>query len=124
MADQPAPLTPLKGRINHSIAHWCYDGAGWSLDRMIAAAHELGCTSIELVDPPHWPALKNAGLTCAIALNGMEGMPFVKGLNNLGYHDEVIRNTKGMIDVSGASDGVCSQVIAFTGLQGAEGHDR
>ena len=123
MADQHSKPSALKGRINHSIAHWCYDGAGWSLDRMIAAAHELGCTSIELVDPPLWPALKDAGLTCAIALNGMEGMPFVKGLNNLGYHDEVIGKTKAMIDAAGASEGVCTQVIAFTGYKYRDAED-
>ena len=47
----------------------------------------------------------------------MPGAPFVRGLNNLAYHDEVIGNTKKMIDSCGASDGLCRQVIAFTGYK-------
>ena len=46
MADQPHPPAKLKGRINHSIAYWCYGGEGWSPDRTIRAAHELGGTRI------------------------------------------------------------------------------
>ncbi|MHC5025492.1 MAG: TIM barrel protein [Planctomycetota bacterium] len=101
--------------IKQSIALWCFETAGWSLARTIEAAKSLGCPSVELVDPSDWGLLRDAGLSCAIALNGMEGAPFVKGLNNLDFHDEVITNTSRMIDACGASDGLCTQVIAFTG---------
>jgi sugar phosphate isomerase/epimerase len=120
----PSPhAPPLKGRINHSIAHWCLETVGWSLAQMIDAAHELGVKSIELVDPADWPALKAANLTCAIALNGMEGPPFVKGLNNLAYHEEVIGNTRSIIDACAQSEGVCTQVLAFTGYKYRDAED-
>ena len=113
----------MSGRIKQSLAHWCLDTAGWDLDRMIEVAKALGCPSVELVDPADWGRLKDAGLVCAIALNNMPGAPFVKGLNNLACHDEVIGNTTRMIDACGASAGVCSQVIAFTGYKWRDPED-
>jgi hydroxypyruvate isomerase len=112
-ADEPP--TARRGRIRQSLASWCLATVGWSVDEMIAAARALGCPSVELVDPPDWPKLEAAGLTCAIALNGMPGAPFIKGLNNRAYRDEVVGRTKGMIDACAGSNGICRQVIAFTG---------
>ncbi len=109
--------TTLRGNISQSVAHWCFDAVGWTVADTVRAAVALGCKSVELVDPPDWPLLKTNGLTCAIALNGMTGAPFLKGLNNLTYHDEVIGNTKNMIDACAASNGLCQQVIAFTGYK-------
>ena len=107
----------LRGNISQSVAHWCFDAVGWTVADTVRAAVALGCKSVELVDPPDWPLLKEKGLKCAIALNGMSGAPFLKGLNNLTYHDEVIGNTKKMIDACAASNGLCKQVIAFTGYK-------
>jgi hydroxypyruvate isomerase len=109
---------PLRrGNIHQSIAFWCFQTAGWSVDDTVLAAKKLGCTSVELVDPVDWPMLQKNGLTCAIALNNMPGAPFIRGLNNRTYHDEVIGNTKRMIDSCAESNGVCRQVIAFTGYE-------
>ena len=107
----------LRGNIAQSVAHWCFDAVGWTVADTVRAAVALGCKSVELVDPPDWQLLKSNGLKCAIALNGMSGAPFLKGLNNLTYHDEVIGNTKKMIDSCAASNGLCKQVIAFTGYK-------
>ncbi len=107
----------LRGNISQSVAHWCFDAVGWTVADTVRAAVTLGCKSVELVDPPDWPLLKTNDLLCAIALNGMPGAPFVKGLNNLTYHDEVIGRTKTMIDACAASNGLCEQVIAFTGYK-------
>ena len=109
--------TTLRGNISQSVAYWCFDAVGWTVADTVRAAVALGCKSVELVDPPDWPLLKANGLTCAIALNGRPGAPFVKGLNNLTYHDEVIGRTKKMIDACVASNGLCKQVIAFTGYK-------
>ena len=107
----------LRGNISQSVAHWCFDTVGWTVADTVRAAVALGCKSVELVDPPDWPLLKENGLTCAIALNGMTVAPFIRGLNNLTYHDEVIGNTRTMIDACAASHGLCKQVIAFTGYK-------
>ena len=45
-------------------------------------AKELGCLSVEVVDPADWPVLQKHGLVCALAPNGIPGFPFVKGFNN------------------------------------------
>ncbi len=107
----------LRGNISQSVAHWCFDAVGWTVADTVQAAVAFGCKSVELVDPPDWPLLKTNGLTCASALNGMPGPPFLKGLNNLTYHDEVIGRSKKMIDACAASNGLCQQVIAFTGYK-------
>src|SRR5262245_54894740 len=82
----------VHGRIKQSIVFWCFNTAGekWDIEKTCQVARDLGCVSVEIVEPMHWPVLKKFGLTCAIAPNGMPGAPFVKGFNNPRYHDEVI----------------------------------
>jgi sugar phosphate isomerase/epimerase len=56
-----------------------------------------------------------------MASNGMPGAPFMKGLNNPVYHDEVIERTKKVID--GCSDAGFPSVIAFTGYKWRDAED-
>lgn len=58
------------GRIKQSLVHWCYRPAWPDIDELCKVAVRLGCRSIELIDPEHWPTLKKYGLTCAIAQGG------------------------------------------------------
>jgi sugar phosphate isomerase/epimerase len=111
------------GRIKQSIVFWCFNVAGdkWDTERTCQVAKQLGLTSIELLDPEHWPTLKKHGLTCAIAPNGMPGAPFMRGFNNPKYRDEVISSTTKMIDAC-AEAGVPS-VIAFTGYKWRDADD-
>jgi hydroxypyruvate isomerase len=62
-----------------------------------------------------WGVLKKHGLTCAMAPNGMPGAPFVKGLNNPRYHEEVISRARKVIDACAAAR--FPNVIAFTGYK-------
>ncbi len=112
-----------KGRIQQSIVHWCFSVAGekWDVERTSQVAKQLGCKSVELVGPDAWPTLKKYGLTCAIAPNGMPGAPFVKGLNNPKYHEEVIGRTTKMIDA--AADNGIPSVIAFNGFKYRDAED-
>src|SRR5260370_29990855 len=56
-----------------------------------------------------------------MAPNGMPGAPFVKGLNNPKYHEEVIARAKQSIHAwSGAG---FPSVIAFTGYKGRDAED-
>jgi hydroxypyruvate isomerase len=105
------------GRINQVIASWPFQlfGERWDLDTLCRAARGLGCSGIELVGPEAFPTLRAYGLTCALAVNGMPDPPFVKGLNNLRYHDEVIMRTRRRIEEC-AQAGVPA-VIAFTGFK-------
>lgn len=113
----------LKGRIKQSIVFWCFNAAGekWDAARTCEVAKELGCVSVELIPPEDWSLLKQHGLTCAIASNGMPGAPFMKGFNNPRYHEEVIARTKKTIDDCAAAG--FPSVIAFTGYKWRDADD-
>jgi hydroxypyruvate isomerase len=81
---------------------------------MIQVAKQLGCVSIELLDPKGYPALKAAGLECAIGSIDMSpDPPFAKGFNNPKYRDRVLKATRDAIDACAAHG--FKRVIAFTG---------
>jgi len=109
--------TERKGRIKQVLVSWPYMnfGENWSLDELCQAAVGLGCHGIELVGPDEWPTMKEYGLVCGMATNGMPDPPFEKGLNNPRYRDEVISRTKKRIEECGEA-GV-PNVIAFTGFK-------
>jgi len=54
------------GRIKQSIAYWCVQKY-WSIEKTCQVAKDLGCKSVELVEPKEWPTLKKYGLVCGIA---------------------------------------------------------
>jgi hydroxypyruvate isomerase len=112
-----------KGRIKQSIVFWCFNGFGekWDMAKTCQVARDLGCLSVELMGPEQWGVLKKYGLTCAIAPNGMPGMPFVKGFNNPRYHEEVITRTKKMIDT--CAEAKVPSVIAFSGYKWRDADD-
>ncbi len=97
-------------RIKQSLVNWCYNTHWKNLDEFCEVAVRLGCQSIELIDPEHWPTLKKHGLTCAIA--GSHG--FKTGFNNRNEWDECLTVLKKRIEQC-AEFGVKS-VITFTGM--------
>jgi hydroxypyruvate isomerase len=107
----------VNGRIQQSIVFWCFNVSGekWDIEKTCQVASTLGCKSIEICGPETWPTLKKHGLTCAIAPNGMPGAPFMKGFNNLKYHEEVISTTSKMIEDCSAA--AVPAVIGFTGYK-------
>jgi hydroxypyruvate isomerase len=111
------------GRIKQSIVFWCFNAGGdkWDIETTCKHAKDLGCPSIEIVDPASWDVLKKHGLTCALAPNGMPGAPFMKGFNNPRYHDEVLTRTKKVIDA--CADAKFPAVIAFTGYKWKDADD-
>jgi len=111
------------GRIKQSIAFWCFNltGGKWSIEQTVDAAKKLGVPAIELVDKEHWPLLKKNGLVCAISPNGMPGAFFMKGFNNLAYHEELVAKTKQAIDDTAAAG--FPNVIAFTGFKFRDADD-
>ncbi len=99
-----------EGRINQSIVYWCYE-KHWDMEETCRAARLLGCKSVELVEPVHWPTLRKYGLICA--LHSSHG--FEKGMNNPENHDMCIEKIRESIDA-------CYQygypnVITFTGFR-------
>jgi len=112
-----------KGRVNHSIVYWCFNVGGdkWDVEKQCQVANTLGCKSVELVEPSDFPVLKKHGLVCAIAPCGMPDPPFVKGLNNLKYHEEIIERTKKTMDAVAAAK--FPNVIAFNGYKWRNAED-
>ena len=110
-AAQPSETAVLKGRIKQSLVNWCYEKHFPTVDAFSRAAVQLGCKSIELGDPQHWPTLKKHGLTCAIA--GSHG--FVNGPNDPAHWDECRAILEKRIDQC-AEAGVPS-IITFTGYR-------
>ena len=108
---------PLHGRIKQSIVFWCFNAMGdkWDAEKTCQVAKELGCSSVEIIDPEHWRTLKKHGLVCAIAPNGMPGAPFKKGLNNPDFHEENLTRTRKVIDQ--CADAGFPSVITFTGYK-------
>jgi len=99
-----------KGRIKQSIAYWCYE-KHWSLEQTCRIAKQLGCKSIELVEPKYWPMLKEYGLVCAIANSHW----FDKGMNNPEYHDMCIGKIRDAVDA--CAEYGFPNVITFTGFR-------
>lgn len=105
------------GRIRHSLCFWCFNTSEWAWNLDTAATHavDLGIESVEILAPEQWRRVQEHGLTCAIAANGMPDPPFVRGLNNPRYQQEVIATMKETMDAC-AADGIPS-IIAFNGYR-------
>ena len=100
------------GRLKQSIAYWCFQKY-WAIEKTCKIAQQLGCRSVELVEPRHWPMLKKYGLVCAIAGSHW----FDKGMNNPKYHEMCLGKMRKAIDA--CAEFGFPNVITFTGL--AEG---
>ena len=124
--DEPAHSAPDRGqdgpairngRIRQAIVAWPHMlfGEKWDLAGLCRAARDLGCSALDLLSPAEWPTLDEAGLTCAVAMNGMPNPAYLKGLNNPRYHDEVIGRTRRRIEECAQAE--IPSVIAFTGFK-------
>src|SRR5664279_555106 len=99
----------LKGNIHHSVSRWCYDSI--PLDEFAVACKEMGIESIELLGEKDWPAVKKAGLKCAVGYATDWGIP--KGFNRIENHDKLIADFESMIPKA-ATAGV-PNLICFSG---------
>ena len=111
------------GRIRHSVCFWPFESSewAWDLDTMASHAASLGLQSVELLSPEQWAVVRQHGLTCAIASNGVEGPPFMRGLNNPRYQSMAIETTTAVMDEC-ADQGIPS-VIAFNGYKWNDAED-
>jgi hydroxypyruvate isomerase len=98
-----------KGRIHQSVVGWCFNPMETAV--LAKASAQLGFKSVELVDPKHWPMLKELGLTCAIA--GSHG--FVQGFNHVKHHAMCIQKISERIEQAAAFG--CPNVITFSGMR-------
>ncbi len=96
-AEGPAGSGPkLKGNIHHSVSAWCYGSlfnpgkdqpAKMSFEEFCVECKKMGLESVELLGAAEWPAVKKAGLTCAMC-NGPDSIPY--GWNRVDHHDGLL----------------------------------
>ena len=91
-ADRPK----LKGHIHHSVSAWCYNGlfnagkdkpAPMTFEEFCRECYKMGLESVELLGPNEWPAVKKAGLICAMC-NGPDSISY--GWNRVDHHDVLL----------------------------------
>jgi len=99
-----------KGRIKQSVASWCYE-KHWNLEQMCRIVQQLGCKSVELVEPKDWPTLKKHGLVCALVASHT----FDKGMNNPKYQDMCMEKIRASVDA--CCENGLPNVITFTGFR-------
>lgn len=99
----------LKGRIKQSVVPWCFKPMPET--ELAEHAKRIGLKSVELIDPKHWPMLKELGLTCAIA--GSHG--FAKGFAHREEWPECHKILRERIEQCAAA-GV-ERVITFSGFR-------
>lgn len=98
----------MNGRVNQSIVTWCFEQY-WDVPKQCEIAKELGCKSIELVQPEDYPTLKEHGLICALAHSHW----FDAGMNNLEHQPMCIEKMRAAIDLCAEYE--YPNVITFTG---------
>ena len=125
-ADSP-DRPKLKGRIHHSVSAWCYGSLfnggkdkppKMSFEDFCRECAKLGLESVELLNEDQWPAVKKAGLTCAMC-NGPDSIPY--GWNRVDHHDKLLAKFEvaipkvaaagfpNIITFSGNCNGMCKE---------------
>jgi hydroxypyruvate isomerase len=104
-------MKATKGRVRQSIAYWCFQDH-WAVEKTCQIAKDLGCKSVELVEPKDWPILSKHGLVCALTPSHL----FIEGMNNPQYQPMCIEKMRKAIDDSAAAG--FPNVITFTGSAG------
>jgi hydroxypyruvate isomerase len=96
-------------QLKQSIAYWCFESY-WTLEQTCTIANQLGCKSVELIDPKDWPLLKQHGLVCGLTLSHW----FDQGMNNPKYQSMCIEKMRSAID--SCSEAGFPNVLTFTGF--------
>lgn len=101
------------GRIKQVPANWCFTSASpkpWTLEELLDNTEKLGMPGVELVKPDQWHLLKERGLVNAATPSHM----FIRGMNNLGHHEECLTKLRAAIKASGEAG--FPNVMTFTGF--------
>jgi hydroxypyruvate isomerase len=105
-------------QIKQSFSWWCFDKTGIPPRQLLHAAADIGYQAVELVEPEHWPLIRQYGLTIA-SING--GLSIAQGLNRREHHDYLEQRIRATIEQAAQWD--IPNVIVFSGNR--EGlHDR
>ncbi len=104
-------------KIKQSLAWWCFvDRAGITPEQLLRAAADIGYQGVELVQPEHWPLIKQYGLAIA-SINGH--VPREGGFNRREHHERLERELRAAIAL--AETWSIPVVIVTSGMR--EGQD-
>jgi hydroxypyruvate isomerase len=115
-------MNRLKGNIRHSVSAWCYRGlftdsptvrAPMTFEAYCVACAGLGLESVELLGPADWPAVRKAGLICALC-RGPSSIDY--GWNRVEHHDDLLGYFGPALDEA-ARNGI-PNMVTFSGLRG------
>ncbi len=97
------------GRIKQSVVPWCFNPM--PPEELVRHSAALGLASVELIDPKHWPLIKELGMTIAIA----SSHGFAKGFAHREEWAECQAKLRERIEQCAAA-GV-ERVITFSGFR-------
>jgi hydroxypyruvate isomerase len=112
-AIEEKPGMNLKGRINHSVCRWCYNGI--PLDDFCGACKEMGLAGIDLLSPSEFATAQKHGLICCMVSNpsidGLGGIP--RAWNRVEHHDKLVQAYEQSIKKTAAAG--FQRLICFSG---------
>ena len=77
------------GAVKQSVCRWCYGKL--TVEQLAAGAKRIGLKSVELLEPEEWPAVKAAGLTCAMVnAPGDPSIRLTSGFNHVENHARLV----------------------------------
>jgi len=109
LAADSEPYKIKNGRVRQSVVQWCF--SPMQPETLAGHAADLGLSSVELVAPKYWPALKQRGLACAIA----PSHGWAKGFAQPDEHEECAKVLRQSIDDT--ADAGFGNVITFSGFR-------
>lgn len=104
----PVPPSSTNGRINQSVARWCYKNS--SIEDLCQNAKRIGLKGIDLVNHEDWPTLQKYGLTPAMT-PGAGTIPV--GWNRKENHDKLVAEMTENLGRASAAN--VPNVITFSG---------
>ncbi|MGX5818128.1 hydroxypyruvate isomerase family protein [Chitinophaga lutea] len=101
----------LKGKINHSVCAWCYNGI--PLEELCRSARNMGIASIDLLSPKDFALAKKYDLTCAMVAAGNKDWGITRGWNRKEHHAGLVEYYTRLIDDTSAAG--FPHLICFSG---------
>lgn len=111
LADNRGAESARAGRLNQSVARWCF--ASTPINDLCASAKSMGLMGIDLLRDAEWEVPKQYGLQCTMG-NSFGAIPV--GFNRLNQHDKLVADGEAMIPKAAAA-GV-QKIVVFSGNRG------
>jgi hydroxypyruvate isomerase len=106
-----------KGRIRQSVSRWCYEKI--PLDKLCAAAAEMGLQAIDLLEVSDFEVPRRYGLVCSMGYAG--GGEIDSAMNRVENHSKIEEAFRKNIPL--ASKAGVTNVITFSGLRAGMSDD-